>query len=220
MRNCLLLVGAAVLAGAFAVSRAEGPEDPEILEDPEDFEDDVDPPPAKPNQFIGAVKCKTCHNQASAGLPFESWARTKHATAFDTLASPAAKQIAQRRKIVDPQKSEACLKCHTTAFGRPAADLGKGFDPKGVQCEACHGPGGNHVEARLADAPVRADEIVDAPGAKTCARCHNKASPTHKPFCFKHSAGQVRHLDPRKERTAADLEAMKCPGDCGVEHKK
>ena len=41
----------------------------------------------------------------------------------------------------DPQKADACLKCHVTAHGVAAAQKDPTFTiDDGVGCEACHGP--------------------------------------------------------------------------------
>lgn len=204
MKTCMVFLVAAIVAGAFAVSQAQGP---------------GNPPAAKPNQYIGVEKCKNCHIAKATGNQYEHWTKTKHAGAFDALATQAAKDIAKARGIADPQKDDACLKCHTTAFGEPAARLRKGFDPKNVQCEVCHGPGGQHFDDRMAEKPMGANEIVAAPDADLCKKCHNKESPSFKPFCFKHRAEQIRHLNPEKGRTKEEREAMKCQGGCGVEHE-
>lgn len=227
MKNCPAFLIAAMLAAAFAVSQAEGPDRTPgraAAEGPGDPEDVEDLETATPNRYIGAYKCKNCHASKAGGSVFEHWKNSKHATAFDTLAGNAAGQIAQAQGIANPQTSQACLRCHTTAFGQPAERLAQGFKPEGVQCEACHGPGMVHVKTRMANADnddeLEPGEIVESPGAKTCLRCHNKGSPTFKPFCQKDYSGRIRHLDPRKPRTEAQLRAMACPGDCGVEHPK
>jgi hypothetical protein len=53
--------------------------------------------------------------------------RTNHEIAnkscHATLATPAAKEIAQKKGIADPQKSEACVKCHNAE-----GPTFKGFD--------------------------------------------------------------------------------------------
>ena len=48
--------------------------------------------------------------------------------AFEVLASDEAKKVAKERSIEDPQKADACVKCHVTAFGVPDAEI-IGFDP-------------------------------------------------------------------------------------------
>lgn len=184
----------------------------------------------KPNKFIGSQKCKTCHASADTGDQFGALAKAKHAHAFEALASDEAKKIAKEKSIEDPQKADACLKCHVTAFGVAEAEVAKGFDKaQGVQCESCHGPGEAHMKARMAaaatedpNAPkvykgVPAGEIVSSPPVTTCTGCHNKESPNFKSFCHCKFRAQIRHLNPKRERTDAEkaaLNACSCPDDC------
>src|SRR5690349_12825888 len=121
-----------------------------------------EPKPAAPavNHYIGAEKCKSCHQADAAGNQYSKWHGTEHAKAYERLASVEAKEAGKKRGVEDPQKSEKCLKCHVTAFGVPAESIKKGFEIKGgVQCESCHGPGEAHMKARFAAAA--ADEGTD-----------------------------------------------------------
>jgi hypothetical protein len=182
--------------------------------------------PAAVNQYIGAAKCKNCHNSASTGDQYGKWKQQKHAKAYETLASADAKKIGKERGIEDPQKSDACVKCHSTAFKEEPAKVMKGFDPNaGVQCESCHGPGQKHMKARMAaaasaddskEAPrleIPKDEIISRPELSSCTVCHNpKDSPSYKPFCFKKRLQDIAHLDPRDTKAAEDMKNVQC--DC------
>jgi cytochrome c554/c'-like protein len=184
--------------------------------------------PAAANQYIGAAKCKNCHNAASSGDQYGKWKEQKHAKAFETLATADAKKIAKDKGIDDPQKADACLKCHATAFKEDPAKIMKGFDANaGVQCESCHGPGQNHMKARMKAAAaagepadgkaaprveVPKDEILSRPEMAACTTCHNKESPSYKPFCMKKFSQEIAHLDPRDPKAAEDLKNVKC--DC------
>jgi hypothetical protein len=177
---------------------------------------------AAENKYVGADKCKNCHASAAKGDPYTVWTKMKHAQAYATLATAEGKKVAAEKKVDDPQKSEACLPCHVTAYGVPAAQKHKKFDETmGVQCESCHGPGGNHVAARLAAdvvgdenkvQPVGKDEIVREVTAETCKKCHNEKSPNYKPFCFKKAAKAIAHLDPRRNHPADFFDKLPC--DC------
>ena len=108
----------------------------------------------------------------------------------------------------------------------PAAMIRKGFDrAQGVQCESCHGPGENHMKARFAAAvsageeegfgdeepaytPVPRGEIISAPPVQTCLACHAKENPTFKRCCYYEFLPKVRHLNPKKPRTAEQLAAL------------
>jgi len=189
------------------------------------------------NKFIGADKCKNCHQAHESGDQFGVWQKAGHSHAFAALASDQAKEIAKAKGIDDPQKSDQCMKCHQTAFGVAADEIKKGFDPKaGVQCESCHGPGEQHMKARLAAASkgggeegfgdekgaaapyqkLPAGEIISKVDQATCVKCHNEESPTFKPFCFYERSMKIAHFDPRKPRTAEDKIVCSC-GKCGCE---
>ncbi len=183
------------------------------------------------NKYIGAAKCKNCHKSEAGGDQFAQWEGTDHSKAFARLASPEAKEAASKLGIEDPQKADACLKCHVTAFGVPAEELASGFKADmGVQCESCHGPGEAHMKARFAAAAKAKDgekvvvpegEIVFTPSAATCVGCHNKESPTFKKFCFREYEPKIRHLDPRRElsdeRKAALAATCACT-ECACAH--
>jgi hypothetical protein len=175
------------------------------------------------NRYIGADKCKNCHQSDAAGNPYAHWQKAGHSRAFEVLASDAAMAAAKARGIEEPQKDGRCLKCHVTALGVPAEALKKGFDAtKGVQCETCHGPGEQHMKARFAAAAqggaepgavqaIPAGEIVAKVDEQTCRACHNEESPTYKPFCFKERLAAIAHFDPRKPRPAEERVSCSCP---------
>ncbi len=182
-----------------------------------------------PNAYIGATKCKNCHEAKAKGSQFSTWKEAKHSKTFEVLGGDEAKKIAKEKGIADPQQAAECLKCHVTGHGEPAERIAKGFDPKlGVQCESCHGPGEVHFKARMKAAAkikpgdeaklvkIPEDEIVRQPQPATCLKCHNEESPQFKPFCFKKRFAEIAHLDPRKKRSEAELAAMKCAceGEC------
>jgi len=189
---------------------------------------------AKPNRYIGAAKCKNCHSFEAAGDQYGAWEKSKHSTAWRRLAEAPAKEAAAKLGIDDPQKSERCLKCHTTAFDAPKERIKKGFDmEQGVQCETCHGPGEQHMKARFAAAAMEeepeegvvakyvripTDEMIFSPPMKTCLGCHNDESPSFKPFCFYERVPEIRHINPLKPRTPSELDALLvcgCKEPCG-----
>jgi hypothetical protein len=95
-------------------------------------------------RYEGRKKCGSCHRSQ-----LESWDRTMHALAMDSLA-PQARAEAKKKAGLDPSKDYRqdpdCVGCHSTGFGHEG-----GFDPKdpgrylvGVGCESCHGPGSDY----------------------------------------------------------------------------
>jgi hypothetical protein len=193
------------------------------------------PAQAKANRYIGAQKCKTCHEKEETGNQHKQWLESKHAKAFEVLASDAAKAVAKEKGIADPQKDVACMKCHETAHGVPPAQVLKGFDPTaGVQCESCHGPGEAHMMARMKAAAAKtpgypeipAGEIISLPTEASCKACHNPESPTFKPFCVHERMTEIMHWNPKKPRTDEEKKGYpcKCADDCickkdSAEHK-
>lgn len=154
-------------------------------------------------QYIGVDKCKLCHIKKTTGEAYMTWKKTKHAKAYETLASPEAKAVAEKLKIEDPQKSEKCLKCHSTAYGSKTEEFASTFKKsEGVGCEACHGPGSEYhkedVHAKSRDLGKKAGLLI--PDEKTCLKCHNKDSPSYKEFDFQKFYKEIAHKNPEKEK--------------------
>src|SRR5262249_17521895 len=79
-------------------------------------------------------------------------------------------------------ESETCIGCHVTGFqlpgGYPAADSTRNANLMNVTCEACHGPGGKHVAAAMADKKKMINRAVTG---NLCTQCHTPAmSPNFK----------------------------------------
>lgn len=186
-------------------------------------------PKAAGNKYIGADKCKSCHASEASGNQHAKWLATTHAKAFERLATDESKKIGKEKGAEDPQKADACLKCHVTAFGVPAAEIkAKPDQLKNVQCEACHGPGENHMKARFAAAAAAGEnadtskrqvvpegEIKVKVEPKDCKVCHNDQSPTYKPFCFHERLDKIQHYDPRSgNKLESPLKACPCDEKC------
>ena len=155
------------------------------------------------HELVGAKKCKSCHKKI--GNPYKIWLDTGHAKAYETLASPEAKKIAADKGLGDPQKEEACLKCHVTRYflGNPAVSAkGKYADSEGVGCEACHGPGSDFKKKKIMkdhDAAVAAGLKRDKSEAH-CTKCHNDESPTFKEFNLDKRWEEIKHPIIKKKK--------------------
>ena len=102
---------------------------------------------AADHQYIGATKCKTCHNSTKKGKIYDKWLSTAHSKAYTNLASEEALKVAKEKGIEDPQKSADCLGCHVTGYAAKAELKGEKYSvEEGVTCEACHGPGGDYFK--------------------------------------------------------------------------
>jgi hypothetical protein len=121
--------------------------------------------PAPAAGFAWAASCEKCHP-----AEYESWAKTKHATAFERLSGA--------------EQQKECVGCHVTGAKSPLLIDGKIVN-KGVQCEACHGAAAAHV----ADPTVKAGLVV-TPASK-CEECHSDKGPHFKGFWYDAMKGLV-----------------------------
>ncbi len=152
------------------------------------------------HQYIGSAKCKTCHNAEAKGAQYVKWSESKHAKAFEVLASEKALELGKAQGVENPQTSDKCLKCHVTAFGAAAEAKAESFDQsEGIGCETCHGPGSDYKKMTVMkdlEAAKAAGLIV--PDEKTCVKCHNDQSPTFKEFNFETAYKAIAHPKPAK----------------------
>jgi len=116
-------------------------------------------------QFMGDRYCLPCHQ-----TQHQSWLQTAHARAYQTLV--------RDNKSSDP----ACLTCHTTGFLSPK---NPGANLVNVQCEACHGPGDGHPDARKDLLKIRPEQ---------CFQCHNRANSPN--FHYPTYLDKIRHAQP------------------------
>lgn len=158
----------------------------------------------KTPKYVGSKKCKMCHNSKKSGGQYKIWLGTAHAKAFDVLASEEAKAVAKKKGIADPQKSDQCLSCHVTGYGKDASMFAASFkQTEGVGCESCHGPGSVYKSMRImkgiaAGKMQAADYSLVIPDEKQCVTCHNEKSPTYKAFDFKTFWAKIAHPTPKK----------------------
>jgi hypothetical protein len=149
-------------------------------------------------KYVGNSKCKMCHNTPKMGAIYDSWAKTKHATAYATLANEESKKIAKEKGIKDAQTDAKCLKCHVTGYGQPAGE--KYSVEEGVGCEACHGPAEVYIKNHAKDKKLAMESGLVEPGEKLCVACHNEESPTFQEFVFKEAYKLIEHHVPPPEK--------------------
>jgi hypothetical protein len=152
--------------------------------------------------YVGAKMCGMCHKKDDSGNQLAKWQASKHAKAFETLASDKSKEIAKKMGIDDPQKSGKCLKCHSTAYNFTETVATEKIKPEeGVSCESCHGPGKGYMKKSTMES--REDSIVAGliyPATKTCKQCHNEESPTYKSFDEKAMTEKIAHPNPKVKK--------------------
>ena len=127
--------------------------------------------------YVGARACGTCHDGPGMGHQFSRWVVSKHARAYAVLSKPEAKEIARLSGVPqEPQESSMCLGCHATGAEVEEWERDDAFRIEdGVQCEKCHGPGSEYMDAdvmRNPEAAMRAGlrkiQLSD------CQMCHNE----------------------------------------------
>jgi predicted CXXCH cytochrome family protein len=175
-----LITAAAILAGASACVDEEI-----VFVERPIFED----PPTGAQGFVGYTDaeakrtvCGACHVRAQA-----RWQETAHADAWATLAATGDGRA-------------FCEACHTVSERGNPVSGSAGWVATGnpryqdVQCEACHGPGLNHVTTP--DAPGNQPLATLALGANAdqgCAECH---SGVHRPFAEEWLASSHGSMNP------------------------
>ncbi len=145
-----------------------------------------------PNErFVGPQACSDCHPKQ-----LDFWYTTSHSRAIHTLEASL-----QHRDM-------ECIACHTVGHEQPGGfrrpETMSGFE--NVQCAACHGAGGPHMEG---GASFLKRELLRVPMA-TCRTCHNKE---HDPSFDTHAAEKLARvacppMGPPHERTQAHRLAL------------
>lgn len=143
---------------------------------------------AQDHDFIGAKKCKMCHNKPATGEQFKQWAESKHAKAMESLKG-------------DEKTNPKCLKCHSTAASAKPERIAGLTVEEGVSCESCHGAGGDYFQTAIMknrEKAVAGGLII--PTEKTCTKCHNSESPTFKGFNYQEYLKKVVHPNPAAQK--------------------
>jgi len=125
--------------------------------------------------YVGVKVCATCHEGKGMGHQLSRWLASKHARAFAVLAKPQAKEIAKLSGIPqEPQESSMCLGCHATGANAEAWEKDETFFTEdGVQCEKCHGPGSEYMDATImTDRRAAESAGLMMPTVQDCMGCH------------------------------------------------
>ena len=152
-------------------------------------------------KYIGADKCKMCHNKPATGDQYGKWLKDPHAQSMKTLSSQAALDYAKKNGIADASKDAKCLKCHST-FDKAEASLRGGItQAEGVSCESCHGPGSAYKSPVFMKNKGQAMKNgLILPDKNTCIACHNKENPFYKEFNFETYSKKIAHPNPAAKK--------------------
>jgi Zn finger protein HypA/HybF involved in hydrogenase expression len=153
--------------------------------------------------YIGVKKCTMCHKKDDVGAQHKIWLGTKHATAFESLASEKSLEAAKAMGIDDPQADMRCLKCHATAANVMATLATEKIQlADGVACESCHGPGSGYYKKKtmkaIADGTTTGESVgLFNPTKETCIVCHEgDGNPFQKPFDYEKALAAIAHPIP------------------------
>lgn len=145
-------------------------------------------------KFVGAETCAQCHPG-----PHGEWSATLHVGALETL------------EAIGQGSNAECLGCHTVGFSQEGGFVNRSTTNAlaGVQCESCHGAGGDHAGDPINDAFKPAIDI----SADVCGACHQD---THHPNFEQWSESGHSQIN---ETVVADLlEGGDFVNNCGLCH--
>lgn len=151
-------------------------------------------------EYIGAKKCKICHNKPETGKQYKIWMAGKHANAMKSLSNEESLKYAMENGITDPATDPGCIKCHSTV-GSTDENLHAGLTIKeGVSCETCHGPGSAYKPKKVMINQAKSlEKGLIIPDQKLCETCHNEENPFHKEFDFEKYMEKIAHPNPMEE---------------------
>ncbi|MBD3275123.1 MAG: hypothetical protein GF372_07420, partial [Candidatus Marinimicrobia bacterium] len=177
--------------------------------------------------YVGEETCRECHHMSGDREQFNPWRLSKHAKAYATLAMPEALEIARLSGVaVDPFESPICLGCHVTASDVEDWERDDTFHMQdGVQCELCHGPGSEYMNAKTMMNPEAAKAAgLRYPQEEDCLVCH-KEKGSHvavldvKKFVYEEALKQIAHPGmggPIPEEVDEAIEAVSGPRYVGA----
>ncbi len=156
---------------------------------------------AQEYKYIGASKCKMCHNKPDKGEQYNKWKAAKHSKAFAVLSNEKSLAYAKEHGIADPAKDPNCLKCHSTAAAIDPSLRAGIQETEGVSCESCHGPGSAYKSMSIMkDQKKSMEKGLILPTKEVCIKCHNKDNPFYKPFNYEEAVAKIAHPDPTLQK--------------------
>ena len=176
---------------------------------------------AEDPEFIGVWGCTSkCHKTEEVGDQRGAWQNSSHSEAYLALGTDKARERAAELGVEgDPQQAGECLICHTTGHGAESDRFARKFNVEdGVQCETCHGAGGDYRKKRIMiriteergpdrdqPSPTAEETGLHIPNEATCEGCHVEqierngvvyVNPSYKPFDFDERFKEVSHPRP------------------------
>ena len=118
-------------------------------------------------KYVGSKKCKKCHLKI-----YKNWSKRGHAHTFESLKAEDLDRTCEVTK-------KKCIACHVTGFGAEGGWVSKDDTPElaNVGCEACHGPGSEHVAMKKTELKElkknKGDLKIKMADPAACVYCHN-----------------------------------------------
>lgn len=138
--------------------------------------------------YLGAQRCRVCHESVSSGDQFARWLESPHSQAFAVLESDSAKRYIQ----ANGGSSNSCIGCHTTLGRHALTEMEERLNKEGVGCERCHGAGSAYAFFNvMRDRPafLAAGGIVGS--LDDCYQCHAREINSEAPHCPFQTTGFV-----------------------------
>lgn len=148
--------------------------------------------------FVGAERCRPCHQTLVLGNQYDLWLSSRHAAAGETLFSEKGRALL----VASGRPSQWCRACHTTTSQSSTTESAK---LEGVGCERCHGPGSRYATFAVMASKARFHRSGGASGSLLdCYGCHKRdpvndssACPSQaRPFNADSSWGIIAHPIP------------------------
>lgn len=125
-------------------------------------------PTKEGRRYVGSAACADCHEADT-----KAWQASKHAKAWETLEK-AEKGTRYGWPVTHYPD---CVGCHVVGYGFESGFVNpqKTPDLRDVGCEACHGPGDQHIEAYAQGREPKAGEkgFMGHVGPTPCLHCHD-----------------------------------------------
>ncbi|MGA7160295.1 MAG: cytochrome c family protein [Bacteroidota bacterium] len=157
-------------------------------------------PSVAQHKYVGVIMCSACHRTEKAGKQYDIWKGSAHASAFKTLQSPKAEEIAKAKGLkVKASEAPECLQCHVTGYGVDKSLTAALKVEDGIQCETCHGPGSDYKSIPVMKDAAKAEAaglILAKDDPKLCIQCHNSKSPSYKEFKYQEAWEKIKHPVP------------------------
>jgi hypothetical protein len=157
-------------------------------------------------QYVGANSCRKCHETA-----WSTWVQTDHARTGLVFGMAVGREMKARAEARFRQAGTMllCEECHQPAVRSESASVTADYHAEdGVQCETCHGPGGDHLRVEASKDTLNGHLISTPKMLKDhCQACHFDEKPFHSSEVLGTPAFdaekfwlRIEHPTPREER--------------------